>query len=269
MSEKKKKIITLVVLIAVILLSVFVFGTIASNEDNFGSVYSNLDQKRATVTKLMGGAAAASTAISVLPGDAGTPIAEQLADLSGYFMFILAAICFEKWMVTLTGALAFRILIPIGCLILMWAIWHSDERTRTVGLKTILVALMIFAIVPVSVFVSNKIDASYEASIQQTIEDAEQDSKELQESAGQEKDEGVVSGILNNIAGGVEGQVKKFETLLSNLTESIAVLLVTCCAIPVAVLLFFIWAIKLITGISLDVPEVRLTRFLKKKGLIE
>ena len=41
---------------------------------------------------------------------------EQLADLSSHFLVVLCAIYLEKYLLTLTGFLAFKILIPVACL---------------------------------------------------------------------------------------------------------------------------------------------------------
>ena len=156
--ERNKTIIIVAILVAIGLISLFAISGFASSEENFPGTYAALDQKRTTVTELMGVTAASSTAISLLPGDAGTPVAEQLADLSGYFMFILGAICLEKWMVTITGTLAFKILIPVACAILIAATIFAAETWRSVGIKLICFALMMFAIVPASVVVTEKID---------------------------------------------------------------------------------------------------------------
>ena len=263
--EKKMTIIIVAVLLAIGLISLFVISGFASSEDSFSGTYAALDQKRTTVTELMGVTAASSTAISLLPGDAGTPVAEQLADLSGYFMFILGAICLEKWMVTITGTLAFKILIPIACGILIAAVLLSADTWKSVGIKLICFALMMFAIVPASVVVSEKIDASYEASMQQMIEDTKKDTEQLQSTVGKEQDEGVIEKLFSKVKGGVSGQLDKFENTLNRLTESIAVLIVTSCAIPIAVLMFFIWLIKLLTGVSIQIPNVRLSKMAWRK----
>ena len=283
--ERRTTVIIIAILVAIAIISLFWISGIASSEDSFEGTYNALDEKRTNVTELMGVTAASSTAISLLPGDAGTPIAEQLADLSGYFMFILAAIYLEKWMVTITGMLAFKILIPVACGILILAqiiayraggsINESDERSlfaisdkwKEVGVKLILFGLMVFAVIPVSGVVTEKIDASYQQSVQQTIEDTRNDAKQIQDTVGQEKDDNVVEKLFNKVKGGVAGQLDKFENTLNRITEAIAVLIVTSCAIPLAVLAFFIWLIKLLTGINITIPRFRASKLIGKMKL--
>lgn len=280
--ERRTTVIIIAILVAIAIISLFWISGIASSEDSFEGTYKALDEKRTNVTELMGVTAASSTAISLLPGDAGTPIAEQLADLSGYFMFILAAIYLEKWMVTITGMLAFKILIPVACGILILAqiiayraggsISEADERSlfaisdkwKEVGIKLILFGLMIFAVIPVSGVVTEKIDASYQKSVQQTIEDTRNDAKQIRDTVGQEKDENVVERLFNKVKGGVAGQLDKFENTLNRITEAIAVLIVTSCAIPLAVLAFFIWLIKLLTGVNITIPRLRASKLIGK-----
>ena len=278
-TEKRRTIIIVAVLAVIAIVSFFWISGIASSEDSFQGTYSSLDEKRTNVTELMGATAASSTAISLLPGDAGTPIAEQLADLSGYFLFILAAIYLEKWMVTMTGMLAiylekwmvtmtgmlaFKILIPIACLILIAAYLYASDRWKEVGVKLILFALMVFAIIPVSGVVTEKIDASYQKSVQQTIEDTRNDTKQLNDATGGKKDDSIADKIANKIKGGVAGTLDKFENTLNRITEAIAVLIVTSCAIPLAVLLFFIWLIKLLTGVNIPIPHIRASKVIGK-----
>lgn len=261
--NKKTAIICAILLIAAIV-SFFWIAGIASSEDSFTGTYNSLEEKRSNVTELMGVTAASSTAISILPGDAGTPIAEQLADLSGYFMFILAAIYLEKWMVTITGMLAFKIIIPASCLLLMAALLFTNDTLKVAGVKLICFALIMFAVVPASTIVTEKIDASYQASIQQTIEDTRNDAKEIQQTVNEDKDANALEKLLSKVKGGVSGQLEKFENTLNRITESIAVLIVTSCAIPIAVMVFFIWLVKLLTGINIPVPKLRVSDTMKK-----
>ncbi len=260
----KKTVILSLILVVIALVSLFLISGIASSEDSFQGTYSSLEEKRTNVTELMGVTAASSTAISLLPGDAGTPIADELADLSGYFMFILAAIYLEKWMITITGMLAFKIIIPISCGILIAALFFANDTMKVVAVKLFCFAMILFLVMPASTLVTEKIDASYQASIQQTIEDTRNDTEQIQKAAGDEKDENAVEKLLNKVKGGVSGQLEKFENTLNRITESIAVLIVTSCAIPVAVLVFFLWLVKLLTGVHIQIPKIRLSKGMKK-----
>ena len=48
-------------------------------------------------------------------GGCRNSIANKLADLSSYFLIVLCAIYLEKYLVTITGYAAFKILVPIAC----------------------------------------------------------------------------------------------------------------------------------------------------------
>jgi len=69
-----------------------------------------------TVMTLAVSSAAISTSITILPGDTGTPIANDLADLSSKFLLVLGAIYLEKYALTLTCMVIFKYIIPILCL---------------------------------------------------------------------------------------------------------------------------------------------------------
>ena len=108
------------------------------------------------------------------------------------------------------------------------------------------------------------IDDSYKASIQQTIDKAEENSKAVQEKANGEDDENALEKIFNAVKGGVAEQIDNFKTILSDFMEAAAVLIVTSCVIPLAVMLFFIWLLKMIVGINITVPDLRMSDKIKK-----
>ena len=57
----------------------------------------------------------------------------------------------------------------------------------------------------------------------------------------------------------VSGVTEKFEKLLSNVIEALAVLIVTSCVLPVLVLLFLLWIVKMLTGIDFNLPKRKST----------
>ena len=262
--ENREKLIKAAALLAAAVISFFLIGSLATRPENFGGTIKSLDEKSETVMALTGGAAAASAAISVLPGDAGTPIADKLVDMSGYFMIILSAIFLEKWLITITGMVAFRILIPIALIGLAVNLFVPKQALRAIFVKIICFALVLFISVPASVVLSDMIDDSYKASIQQTIDKAEENSKAVQEKANGEDDENALEKIFNAVKGGVAEQIDNFKTILSDFMEAAAVLIVTSCVIPLAVMLFFIWLLKMIVGINITVPDLRMSDKIKK-----
>ena len=126
----------------------------------------SLDDKKTTALELTAAATAASAAITLIPGDAGTPIADKLADLSSYFLIVVCAIYLEKYLVTITGLAAFKLLIPIGCILLSLCFGFKKDLGRTIACKLVLFGLAIYLVVPASVRVADLIDATYGASME-------------------------------------------------------------------------------------------------------
>lgn len=261
--NNKRKVAVCAVLLILALFSFFVVGGFATKADNFSGTLKALDDKTETVMALTGGAAAASAAITLLPGDAGTPIADKLVDMSGYFMIILSAIFLEKWLVTVTGMLAFRLIIPIALIGLAINQFVPRQALRGLFVKLICFSLVLFMAVPASVVLSKMIDDSYKTSIEETIKNADEKSKDVQKKAEGENDQNALEKIFNSIKGGVTEQVENFKNVLSDFVEAAAVLIVTSCVIPLAVMLFFIWLLKMIVGINITIPDLRMSEQIK------
>lgn len=83
---------------AVILALASIFGVAKLTTDPafYQKSIAALEEKQETVLELTAASTAASAAITLLPGDTATPIADKLADLSGYFLIVLCAIFLEK-----------------------------------------------------------------------------------------------------------------------------------------------------------------------------
>lgn len=101
-----------VVPLVIAFFSVFVLAGVASSPQFHASTIAALDEKQTTVLELTAASTAASAAITLLPGDTATPIAEKLADLSSGFLLVLCAIYLEKYLLTITGMVTFDFLIP-------------------------------------------------------------------------------------------------------------------------------------------------------------
>ena len=99
-------------LLAAAILSFALVTPWAASAETHAASLTALEEKQSTVLELAAASTAASAAITLLPGDAATPIAEKLADISGYFLLALCAIYLEKYLLTVTAYAAFRLLVP-------------------------------------------------------------------------------------------------------------------------------------------------------------
>ena len=225
-----------------------------------------LDEKKTTALELSASATAVSTLITLTPGDGGTPVANKLMDLAGYFLIVVSAIYLEKYLVTITGLAAFKLLIPIGCILLSLCFGFKKDLGRTIACKLVLFGLAVYLVVPVSVRVADLIDATYGASMENTIASAKQATDEIkgeadtqsQESSGSDTGgkSSFWSGLVDKVENTVTGAKVNLENTLNRFIEAIAVMLVTSCVIPILVLLFFVWLVKLVLGVNITLPQI-------------
>ncbi|MBQ9069090.1 MAG: hypothetical protein IJ131_08530 [Eggerthellaceae bacterium] len=299
--NKTVKIVSVAVLLVLALVSAFPAGSYFSSPDAYKGTIASLDEKQGVVTGLMAVSVATSTAITALPNDIGSPIAERLANLSGDFLIILTAIYLEKFLLTTFGFAAFRILIPLACILAIIAVvlvGKAGIRSALgrVAVKMLLLAVTVAIVVPLSIFISDKMEETHNVSVSNMLEEfsgeenvveglvaegqdgatasSQDDTASSQDSASQKNDAGsffdrIVSGASDFISETTGGIAKSFDdikqkalNLLNRLTDSLALLIVTSCIIPILVLLLFLWIVKLILGVDVDAA----TRFIKPRA---
>ena len=245
----KPRIVAIVVALAIAVISFFVLAGVASSVEHHATTIETLDEKKQTA------------AISLLPGDAGTPIAEKLVDISSDFLIVLAAIYLEKYLLTVLGMVAFKILVPVGCLAFVFAVLLGRHETLSRSLyalsaRLVVFGLAVYLVVPASVKVSNMIEDTYQSSIQETLQTAEETTEAIEESAeqGESKDSANPLAFLTQVPDELNKLTESAQNSLNNFIEALAVMIVTSCIIPILVLLFFLWLMRVILGIDIDIP---------------
>ena len=99
--SKNKKIICVVSLVVIAIISV-VIGGFWTNVENHNETITYLDQKINNVLGLTATTSGMATAISMIPGDVGTPVADQMMDFSFHFLIILCGVYLEKYLLILS-----------------------------------------------------------------------------------------------------------------------------------------------------------------------
>ena len=185
---------------------------------------------------LSGGAAATSATLSLLPGDMCTPLAEQLAELAKYFLLILSSLYLEKFLISLSGYITFMFLIPFACVLMCINVITGKKNFSRIAGKVGIIGIIIFLIVPASVKLSDMVYQTQAAKVNETIE--EYNNLEVEGDSD--------SGLFNEFTTITSETIDKITDFIDNLMESLAVMIVTSCVIPLLVFLFLIWLVRTI-----------------------
>jgi len=242
-----------------IILSCTVVGRRLTDPATYARTIEMLDENRSTILGLTAASAAASAAISAIPDDICTPLAEEISELTTWFMVILAVVYLEKYLLTIFGAAACYILLPVGCAALLINCFFPERGLKSIGTKLVVFAAALLLVIPSSVWVSDHINTVYSRSIEATVQSATAVSDNLfEETSGNNGEDTTVideaKSLLDNVSGSVAEVVEQFKNILNRFIEATAVLIVTTCLIPLLVILFFAWVVKTLFDIRIIVP---------------
>ncbi|MCB2298619.1 hypothetical protein [Clostridium tagluense] len=255
-----KRTMMLITLLAIALFSILVVSKIVTSPSFNAANIKSLDDKKVIVMKLAASAAASSTALSLLPGDVATPIANQIAELSSYFIVVLCAILLEKMLIAVVGYVSFTFIIPFACILGAFYLYKNEVALKNLAIKLTIFGIILFMAIPASIKVSDLIYSSYQTSIEQTVETAKQNKEYIEEKKKEfskedknwiEKIGDHISNFTSKIGNGISEITKKGEDTLSTFIGTIAVLIVTSCVIPIVVILIFAWVIKILFGFDI------------------
>ena len=268
-----KTIISVVALILIAVLSIFVIEPFASSAKTHANSIKTLDEKKITVMEITAATAGSATALAAIPGDATTPVANQILKLSSYLLVVIGAIFLEKVLITLTGFVAFKFLIPIACLLYAIYLFAEKDFFKNLAIKLAAFGIVISLVVPVSISASNLIEKTYKDSINQTVEEAKNaqnevnqaESEETEEKSGWDKFTSNVKEGISNIGDTASKAIKKGEELLNKFIDAIAILLITSCVIPIVVLFAFVWLVKIIFNVNVSLPKLNKAKTETKK----
>jgi hypothetical protein len=279
-ANKKLQIGFIVALVVLALLSGFVARPHFADTKTWDSTIEVIDQKKGNVLALTTSCVALSAGITALPGDTGTPVAEQLAQLSGNLGIVLAVLYLEKYLLTILWSVGLGILIPFALVLFAVSLgihgrWSTSTVLRRVATRVLVVAVIGMALVPASVWVSQKVDETYRVSIEQAQQKAADAADSDSSKASKKKTESTesknvleqladgASGLVTSVTSGAKQITDEIVQQVTDLIEGVIVMIVTSCVIPLLVLAAFLWLGHVLLGIDISGPANYLTgRFL-------
>lgn len=261
---KRKDILKTVALLVAAVICFALIAPVVSEPGRWQGTFASIDDKAETVLMLAGASAVASTAISAIPDDFGTPIANQVAEYTDYLLLILSILMAEKYLLTILGLIAFRFLIPLALICAVPLVGRISPALKMITGKVAVLALALFLVIPASMAAADLIYDVYQVSFDETINAVSLLNSE--EDPAESEDEGFFSSMWSSVSSAVSSTVdtvthipERVTNIINHFLQSIAVMIVTSCIIPLAVLLMFLWIAKEITGyqVSLPVPKHR------------
>lgn len=291
MEEKKKQklfyILRIIIPLLIAVLSFSVLSNFAASDKVHNNTIATLQAKQDKVLQLSAASTAIAAGASLVLGDRAVAVSNKLLDLTGYFIIILSAILLEKYLVTVMGLVSFKIIIPIACIIFSIFTIIDRENMRKLAIKLVTFAIVAFMVIPFSVVVSNVIENTYGNTINKTIEAGENlkeeleiytdnnngsinnyanDTEEIESNSGSwfeniGKSVGnFVSGAVKTVTGKAKEWIDKLTTQLNNMIDAIAVMIVTTCVIPLLVIAFLIWVVKMLFSVDIDVNTKKIPK---------
>ena len=244
MENTLRRILALSLLILLAVVSFVYIADRASSPETHKPIVASIDEKVDTVMKLTATATLASVGISAIPDDTATPIAEKLTDFTEYFLLILCVLYAEKYLLAIIPAGVFRL---FGA-----SLFFAGKKLRPLALKLAALAVSLYLVIPLSITVSDMIYGAYRDSIDATVATAQELTEDTGELAGAKGDMNLIQGILSRLSETAASLKNKAANILSRFVETLAVLIVTSCLIPLLVLAFFLWIIKQLLGVDLS-----------------
>ena len=270
-TEAKAKVLMKVLLaVFFMMLSIFVLAYEVPQAKYMQSTVESLEESRTKIMEFSGATIATSLAITALPDDFGTPLADTLADMNTYFVFIFAVIFVEKLLVVEGVKFSFAWIIPIALgLYILGTILFKDS-IKLFGKKLLIFGMAVVFVIPVSIHFTEKVCADYLVYVDETIEEANDGAQKVNEIMAADEDEATIfdklSAAFKTAMSGMNDLLEYFENVIKKFVNSIAIMLVTSFVLPLLVLCIFRWLLRELFSLNLSLPQVKVMLPGKNKG---
>ena len=254
-------------ILILVLIGVFSFFVITSWLPDRGFIQDSIESVKEssnTVMKFSAATLSTSLAISALPDDFATPLADSLADMNIYFIAILVMLHFEQLLIRYGVKLAFAIAIPVACGIGILSILLKKELLKGIAARVAVLGLAVALVVPCSTHITNYIAADLTAYVENTIADTEDGGDKLNEAMEGGTEEQTMfeklSDLFQTAINDMSNLMTHFQNTIRKCMNSIAILILTNCLMPIVNFFILKWILKETFHIALPMPQMRRKR---------
>lgn len=260
--EVLTKIILMVLCLGIGVCSLTYLRKKATDPKTYQKTIQSLDEKKTAITGVTAASAAASSALAAVPGDATTPIANQIVQMSSYLMIVVCVLVLEKSLITVMGFLAFRIIIPIACGCFAVYIFRKKDIWKTWTIKLSIFAIIVATVIPFSQKISDMIYEANQETVDQVTSLADQGIRIEEDDTKENKEKkSWLDSMVSKVKEGVSDAGKMANKLLNNFIDAIAIFVMTYCIIPILVILIMFRLVKVIFGAKMNVTLLQMPKW--------
>lgn len=254
-------------ILILVLAAVFSFFIAASMLPKTGFVQGSLESLEESsdmVMKFSAVTLSTSLAISALPDDFATPLAESLSDMNIYFIAILVVLFFEKLLLQYGVKLAFVILIPAACAIGVLFVATQRGLLKGLAIRLCILGLAVALVVPCSTHLTDYVAADLMDYVSETIEETENDAGKLSEAMEDSSSKKSIfehlSDLFHTAVNSVSDLMTYFQNTIRRCMNAIAILILTNCLMPLLTLFVLKWILREVFQIVLPMPSLKKRR---------
>lgn len=254
-------------ILVLVLIGVFSFFVVTSWLPDRGFIKDSLEsveESSNTVMKFSAATLSTSLAISALPDDFATPLADSLADMNIYFIAILVMLHFEQLLIRYGVKLAFAIAIPAACGIGILSILLKKDLLKGIAARVAVLGLAVALVVPCSTHITNYVAADLTAYVENTIADTEDGADKLNEAMEGGAEEQTIfeklSDLFQTAINDMSNLMAHFQNTIRKCMNSIAILILTNCLMPIVNFFILKWILKETFHIAIPMPQMRRKR---------
>ncbi len=245
-------------------LSFFVVETKLPESDFVQDSLECVEDSSSTAMKFSAATLSASLALSALPDDFATPLADSLADMNIYFVAILAVLFLEKILIQYGIKAAFTILIPLSCFVWIAFIVTKKDLLKGLAVRLCALGLAVAFVVPCSTHITEIVACDLTAYVNETIEETEDGAGKLNEAMeGGAEDKTIfekLSDLFQTAIHDISDLMLHFQNTIRRCMNSIAILILIHCLMPLFTFFVLKWILGEIFHITIPMPPMRRRR---------
>lgn len=251
-------------ILSLVLIAVFSFFAAARFLPESGFVRDSLqsvEDSSNTVMEFSAAALSTSLAISALPDDFATPLADSLADMNTYFVAILVVLFLEKLLIQYGIRAAFAFFVPLACLVGILFVLTKKAVLKSLAVRICILGLAVAFVVPCSTHLTGLVASDLNDYVDETIQETEKSAGKLNEAVegggGDSTIFETLSGLFQTAIRGVSDLALHFRDTIRKCMNSIAILILTNCIMPLLTIFLLKWILGELFRIALPMPAGR------------